>query len=87
MRLLKPKKAKKTHATRIDNPLAIVFQAEGKVFYHLHPPAGWTHEHYGLLVCDLVRHVAQAMKVEEGAIWEWVERERSKPTSPITQVS
>jgi hypothetical protein len=87
MRLVKRKKAKKPNETRIENPLVIVFQAEGKVFYHIHPPVGWTHEHYGLLVWDLVRHIAQAMKVGEDDIWEWVERERAKPTSPITQVS
>jgi hypothetical protein len=87
MRLVKRKKAKKPNETRIENPLVIVFQAEGKMFYHIHPLVGWTHEHYGLLVCELVRHIAQAMNVGEDEIWEWVERDRAKLTSPITQVS
>lgn len=54
-------KQKKPREMRIDNPLVIVFQAEGKTFYNIHPPAHYTHEHYGLLVCDLVRHIAKAM--------------------------
>ena len=43
MRLLKRKEAKEPNATKIDNPLVIVFQAEGKVFYHItRQPAGRT---------------------------------------------
>ena len=50
----------------------------------IHPPKGYTYEHYGLLVCDLVRHIARAFEVNEEAVWEWVGRERRNPTTEIT---
>jgi hypothetical protein len=42
---------------------------------------------YGLLIADLVRHVARAFKVGEDAVWEWVDKERGHPTTPITNPS
>jgi hypothetical protein len=40
-----------------------------------------------LLVCDLVRHVARAFKIEENDVWEWVDKERRNPTTEITNPS
>jgi hypothetical protein len=42
-----------------------------------------SHEAYGLLVCDLVRHVATAFQVPEDAVWEWVDKERYHHTTEI----
>ena len=39
------------------------------------------------MICDLVRHVAGAFKVDEAAVWEWVEKERHNPTDQITTPS
>jgi len=62
-----------------------MFQAPGgDVVCHIHPQ-GYTHEQYGLLVCDLVRHVAMAFKVKEDAVWEWVDKERHHNTTAITK--
>jgi hypothetical protein len=74
---------------RIESPLVIMFEApEGGVVCHIHPSAtANSHEHYGLLICDLVRHVARAFKVEERDVWEWVDKERDRPTSDITRPS
>ena len=74
---------------RIANPLVIMFADErGEVICHIHPSEHCpTHETYGLLIADLVRHVARAFKVNEGAVWEWVDKERGHPATPITNPS
>ena len=68
----------------IENPLAIIFQApDGKVITRIHAPEGYSYEHYGMILCDLVRHVARAFKVSENDMWEWVDKERHHPTTEI----
>ena len=72
----------------IEQPLVIMFEADGRVVCHIHPSeTASTHEHYGLLICDLVRHVARAFKVEEDDVWEYVDKERVRPTTGITTPS
>ncbi len=74
---------------RIENPLVIMFADErGEVVCHLHPSERCpTHETYGLLVADLVRHVARTFDVGEEDVWEWVDKERHHPTTKITNPS
>ncbi len=74
---------------RIEQPLVVMFEApEGGIVCHIHPSkAASSHQHYGILICDLVRHVARAFKVDEDAVWEWVDKERGRPTSAITRPS
>ena len=70
---------------KIEKPLVVMFKDPGgDVVCHIHPE-GYTHAHYGLLVCDLVRHVAAAFNVREDEVWEWVDKERNRPTTAITQ--
>jgi hypothetical protein len=45
-----------------------------------------SYEGFGLLIVDIVRHGAQAYKVPEDAIWDWVEKERNHPTTPIIEL-
>lgn len=74
--------------TVIKEPLVIIFKEPGgKIITRIHPDATTTHEHYGLIVCDLVRHVANAFRVEENAVWKWVDIERDQPTTDITEHS
>jgi hypothetical protein len=69
--------------TIVTQPLVIMFKDEdGKILCHLYPE-DLDHRHYGLLVCDLVRHVAAAFKVEEKDVWDWVDKERHKPTTDV----
>jgi hypothetical protein len=68
----------------IKSPLVMMFEQDKKIVCHIHP-GNKNHTHYGLLICDLVRHVARAFKVDEDAVWEWVDKERRKPTSEIEQ--
>lgn len=74
---------------RIENPLVIMFEGSGgEVICHIHPSKkANSHQHYGLIVCDLVRHVARAFKVDEKEVWEWVDKERRNPTTEVTNPS
>jgi hypothetical protein len=53
----------------------------------IHPHEGLDHKNYGLLVCDRVRHVAEAFHVAEGDVWEWVDKERYRYTTGIRRPS
>jgi hypothetical protein len=71
----------------LKDPLVVMFQQDGQLVCHIHPAKGIDHRHYGLVVCDLVRHVARAFQVEEADVWEWVDKERRRPTTGITRPS
>jgi hypothetical protein len=64
-----------------------MFRQDDNVVCHIHPDKDDSHRHYGLLICDLVRHVAKAFKVHEDDVWEWVDKERDRPTTDITRPS
>ena len=71
---------------KIRTPLVLMFEVEGttNVLCHLHPSdTCCTYRHYGLLICDLVRHVAKCFDAEEEEVWEWVDKERGTPTTEI----
>jgi hypothetical protein len=71
---------------KIKTPWAIMFEEEGtgNVLCHLNPSGTCSdYRGYGLLVCDLVRHVAKRFNVEEAQVWEWVDKERSKHTTEV----
>jgi len=68
---------------KIENPLVIMFKTDDKITCHIHP-TNMTYEMYGLLICDLVRHVSKAFKVSDNDVWKWVDLERSNHTSDIT---
>jgi hypothetical protein len=72
----------------VANPLVIMFDQNGKTVTHIYPsPVAPSHEHYGILIADLVRHVAEAFEVEENRVWEWVDKERNRPTDVIQVLS
>lgn len=71
----------------IEAPLLIMYEQDGKVMCRIHRPPDYTHKHYGLLICDAVRHVARAFKIEEDDVWDWVERERYKQSTEFTSPS
>jgi hypothetical protein len=45
----------------IEKPLVLMFEADGKVVTHIHP-GSHNYQHYGLLICDLVRHGVRHLK-------------------------
>jgi hypothetical protein len=71
----------------IQAPLVIMFEQDSNIVCHIHPRPEDSYRGYGLLICDLVRHVAHAFKVDEDDVWEWVDKERHRPTTKITQPS
>jgi hypothetical protein len=71
----------------LKDPLVVMFQQDGNLVCHIHPADGIDHRHYGLVICDLVRHVARAYDVSEDDVWEWVDKERRRPTTDVTQPS
>jgi hypothetical protein len=72
----------------IEQPLVIMFEHSGDVVCHIYPSErAKSHREYGLLICDLVRHVARAFDVGESDVWEWVDKERHRPTTGITRPS
>jgi hypothetical protein len=71
--------------TQFVEPQAILYRENGKQMCAIHPPEGWTYEHYGMIICDLIRNTAMAFDVDERDVFEWIEKERRNPTSPIVQ--
>lgn len=69
----------------LSNPLLVMFEQDGKIVCHIHPRSVDSHKTYGLLICDLVRHLANAFKVDEEKVWQWVDLERDNPTTDIRQ--
>jgi hypothetical protein len=71
---------------KIENPIIICFvNDEGKVQTHLYPHER-SYKQYGILIADVVRHVANAFKIHEDDVWEWVDKERYHQTSPVIEV-
>ena len=65
-------------------PYIIMFKNEkGGISCHIYPK-DYTYEMYGMLICDLVRNVANAFDVKENDVWEWVDKERFHHTTDIT---
>lgn len=42
---------------------------------------------YGLVIADVIRHVASAFGVPEQSVFDWVVKEMKKPTSKLSTVS
>lgn len=78
-----------TKELRVERPLVIMFEdGAGSIKCHLYPSKGCaSHSRYGMLICDLVRHVARAFEVAEEDVWEHVDKERHHPTTEITELS
>ena len=64
-----------------------MFESDRQIITHIRPRKDDSYEGYGLLVCDLVRHVANAYNVDEEDVWELVDKERRKPTTDIMRTS
>ena len=71
---------------KIKTPLVIMFEEEGtgNVLCHLHPSdTCGDYRSYALLVSDLVGNVSRCFDVKEDQVWEWVDKERNRPTAEI----
>ncbi len=70
---------------KIEKQLIICFENDGKIQTHLFPGER-SYQQYGILIADVVRHVANAFKIHEDGVWEWVDKERYHQTSPVVEV-
>ncbi|MGA2534633.1 MAG: hypothetical protein ABSF53_01370 [Terracidiphilus sp.] len=71
---------------KVEKPLIICFENdEGNVQTILYPGQR-SYKQYGILITDVVRHIANAFKVREVDVWEWVDKERYRPKSPVTEI-
>ncbi|MFY9854772.1 MAG: hypothetical protein WAK26_12930 [Terracidiphilus sp.] len=76
----------KIEKLKIENPIVICFENDdGNIQTHLYPKERTYHQ-YGILITDIVRHVAKAYEVNEDDVWEWVDKERYRQTSPVTEL-
>jgi hypothetical protein len=71
----------------VEEPLVVMWRDSDRSINCLIYPRDYKHDAYGLLVCDLVRHIANAFKVHENDVWKWVDKERFHHTTPITFAS
>lgn len=71
--------------TTVKNPLILVYTNENNVeVCQIHPRDDLDHRHFGILICDVVRHVAKCFEVNEQEVWDYVELERKRPSTTIT---
>ncbi len=71
----------------VTQPLVIMFEQDGQIVCHLSPRETDTYEGYGLMVCDLIRHVAATFGGDERDVFEWVRKEHFHHTTEITRPS
>jgi hypothetical protein len=75
-----------TEEVRILPTLVVMFEEpDGSISCKISRLQDYDHRCYGIIICDLVRHVAMACNVDEGDVWQCVEKERRKPATRITQ--
>jgi hypothetical protein len=65
---------------KIVDPLVIIFEnKEGTFSCGIHPDDKYKPSIYGVIINDLVQHVANAFNVGEQEVWKWVDEERFHP--------
>lgn len=72
----------------IANPLIIVHQPDGpgssvRTLICNDERKPLTYQQFGLVICDVVRHVARAFEVADIAVYEWVRKEFENPTTEV----
>jgi hypothetical protein len=71
---------RRTVKKQVVNPLVIIFKnAEGGFTCAIHPDEDYKPSIYGVIINDLVQHVANAFNVREQDVWQWVDEERFHP--------
>jgi hypothetical protein len=76
-------------AMPIINPWVIVHQPGGKgssIETILAGQPDSTYRSFGLVIADIIRHVANAYAVDEADVLEWVHREMDNPTTDIKRL-
>ena len=68
----------------IVDPWIIVHQPEDKLETILAGPPDTNYERFGIVIADVIRHVANRFNVEEADVMNWVNREIDDPTTELT---
>ncbi len=70
---------------KLKDPLLIVCEDKSsrKCVTTVTMPPGSSYQTYGLLIADIIRHVARAFNVGEDEVIDWVNKELRHPTTPI----
>ena len=70
---------------QIERPWVIVHCPDGtdKMETILAGPPDADHKSFGLVIADIIRHVARAYGVTEEAVIEWINKEMKNPTTKI----
>lgn len=76
----------KPNTIEIDDPHFVVFTRDGELETDILVKKGESYRTFAMMVADVVRHIANAFKVDEKFIWLWVDKERYKPTSPALEI-
>lgn len=77
----------------VRDPLLVVhyvtLDEDSPIVFHVHTGDERCNDEaaFGILIADVVRHVAKALKVDEDEIWRWVEAERENPTDIPARLS
>lgn len=69
----------------VEQPQILYFLHEGKPVCHVWPQDGETHEHFGLMIADIISAVATHFGVERSDVMEWIQKEIDKPTNVMTK--
>lgn len=65
--------------------IAVEQRPDGAVFHIIGERCReYDHRRVGLLLADIARQFATALKLDERKIFEWLEKERIHQTTPIT---
>lgn len=75
--------------TVVTRPLVMMYEGdENNIICDLWPSERVDrYEMYGMIVADLVRHIARKFQVYDDEVWEWVDKERYHPTTDIRSPS
>ncbi len=66
--------------SQIVNSLVIIFKnEEGGLTCAIHPDENYKPSVYGVIVNDLVQHIANCFGVREAEVWKWIDDERFHP--------
>lgn len=76
-----------SEAQPIENPWIIAHEVEDhKLQVLLIGPAHAKHSHFGLVIADIIGHVALHFDMDAQDILDWVQREIDEPTTTLTRL-
>lgn len=72
--------------TQLGEPMVIVHREAGELQTLLFNFEGHKPEAYGLIVADIIGHVAKHYDCDPEFVMDWVRKELDNPTTPLTRM-